>query len=191
MLADFYVDRVAGWFGPTVYGVMLGCRNDAIVLRVVTLHACDECDAQARRQEGILSKGFLPASPARITKDVDVRSPEIEALKDIAVPVAQTLDVLDSPFGADHDGHAVDCVRVKGRGQRRRIGKLGRAIRGNAVGCLAPPVVVRQIQARDGARLVHELRYLLFHRHTVDEILSPLLWGQGSVQISRRLGVLC
>ena len=88
---------MAGRFGPAVHGKMLGRRDDAIVFRVVTLHACDKCHAHARRQEGILSKGFLPASPARIAKDVDVRSPEVEAFKDIAVPVTQTLTCLIRP----------------------------------------------------------------------------------------------
>src|SRR5271165_4694785 len=108
MLAHFDVNRVAGWLGPAVYGVMLGRRNDAIVIRVVTLHTGDKCNPHARRQEGILSKRFLSTAPARIAKDVNVRSPEIEALKDIAMPVTQTLDVLDSPFGADHDCHTVN-----------------------------------------------------------------------------------
>src|SRR5450755_2488770 len=177
MLAHFYVYGVAGWFGPAVYGVMLGGGNDAIVLRVVTLHAGDKRNSQASRQEGVLSKGFLPTSPARITEDVNVRSPEIEALEDVAIPVMQTLDVLDSPFGADHNGHTVNGVCIKGRSQGSWPGKLGGASRGDAVRCLAPPVVTRNTQALDGARLVHELRYLLFHRHTVDQILSPLLWG--------------
>ena len=125
---SLYVYRMAGWFGPAVYGVMLGGRNDAIVIRVVTLHAGDKRHPQARRKEGILSKGFLSTSRARIAKDVNVWSPEIEAFEDIAMPVTQTLDVLDSPFGADHDGHTVNCVGIKGRRQSSRTGELGRAI---------------------------------------------------------------
>ena len=69
---------------------------------------------QVSRQEGVLSKSFLPPSPARITEDVNVRCPEIEALEDVAIPIMQALDVLDSPFGADHNGHTVNGVCIKG-----------------------------------------------------------------------------
>ena len=102
--------------------------------------------------------------------------------KDVAVPVAHSLDILNACFRADRNRHAVDCIWIEGRSQADRLRECGDAARiGHAMQCLAPPVVVRHIQPGNGARLIHELRDLFFHGHAVDQIGSPLLGRQRSI----------
>ena len=97
--------------------------------------------------------------------------------------------MLDAPFGADDDRHAVNRIGIEGRGQADRLGKLGGPVGRDAMQRLAPPVVGRNIQPRNRARLIHQLRDLLFDRHAVDQIRGPLLRRQCGVQIGRLRGV--
>ncbi len=92
VLADFHVGRVAGRLGAAVYGVVLGSRNDTIVFWIVALHAGNKRHAHARRQKWIFAVSFLTASPSRITKDVDVRRPEVQPFEDVAMPIAHALE---------------------------------------------------------------------------------------------------
>ena len=136
-------------------------------------------------QEGILAVSLLAAAPTRIAEDVDVRRPEIEALEDVAVARADGLNVLDAALGADRHGHRVNCGRVERGGQADRLGKLGGAIQQHTVERLAPPVVGWNLQARNRASLVHQLRSLLFQRQTGNQIIYALLSGQGGIEIGR------
>ena len=70
---------------------------------------------------------------------------------------AHGLRVLDAAFGADDLGHLVYGGDVEGGGQPDRLRKLRCAVIDNAVQRFAPPVVGRNIEARNGARLVDEL----------------------------------
>ena len=190
MFADVHVGRVARRLGAAVHGVVFGSRNDTIVFRIVALHAGDKRHAHARCQKWIFAVSFLTASPAGIAKDIDVRRPEVQSFKDVAVPIAHASNVTGAPFYANHNGHTVDRIGVKSRGQANRLGELGGSVPSHTMQRLAPPVVVRHIQPRDGARLVYELGYLFLHGHAMNQVRRPLLWRQGWVQICRLRGVL-
>src|SRR6185312_1835170 len=101
----------------------------------------------------IFTVGFLSTSPPRISKDVDVGRPEIETLKNIRVSGTLLLHVLNPSFNADCCRHLVNAWRVERSRQTDGFGKFGGAIHRNAVQGLAPPVVRRNIESRDGARL--------------------------------------
>ena len=170
-----------------MYRIVLGGRNGAEVARVVALHAGDEGHAHAPGQEGIFAVGLLAAAPARVSENVDVRRPEVQAFEDVAVARAYRLRMLDAAFGADRLGHGVNCRRVEGGGQPNRPGKLGRAIHLHAVQRLAPPVVGRNLEARNRASLIHQLRRLFLERHAGHKIIHALFNGQGGIEI-RRIG---
>ena len=192
MFADHHIRVVARAFWPAVDRVMFRRRNDAIVFRIVALHARNERHSHSGRQERVFPVGFLSASPAGIAKDVDVRRPEVETLKDVAVAVLHSLHVLDSRLNAGRNRHPVNGIRIERRGQADRLRERGdTAVVRYAMQRLAPPVVVRHIQPRNRARLVHQLRDLFFHRHAVDQIGSPLLGRQRSIQICGLFGILC
>ena len=142
------------------------------------------------RQERIFAVSFLPASPPRIAKDVDVRRPEIQTFLGAAVACAFKLCALDSSFNADGDGHAMDGVGIKRGSQANRFGKLRGAAARHTVQRFAPPVVGGDVQPRDGPRLVGQLRDLFFYGHAVYQVGGPLLGRQRSVQIGRGGGIL-
>ena len=124
VLADFHVGGVARGLRPAVDGVVLGRRNGTIVFRIIALHSGDIGHTEARTQERVLAVSFLPASPSRIAKDVDVRCPEVQTLLGTAVAGALKLCALDARFNTDGNGHAMDGVCVKCRRQADRLGKL-------------------------------------------------------------------
>ena len=70
------------------------------------------------------------------------------------------------------------------------LGKLGGSIDGDAVQRLAPPVVGGHVEAGNGARLVDELRGLLFKSHSVDQVGGALLGRKGRIQVSGLLRIL-
>ena len=63
---------VARRFRPAVYGIVLGSGDRLEEIRVVALQAVYEGDRDLRGQVRILTVRLLPASPARIAKDVDI-----------------------------------------------------------------------------------------------------------------------
>ena len=82
-------------------------------MRIVALHPLYEFDAHATGEIRIFPVRFLPSSPAGIAKDIDVRRPEVQAFENIAMPIPHRLDMLDSRFGADHNGHSMDRIGVE------------------------------------------------------------------------------
>jgi len=71
-------------FRPAVHSHVLGARKRLQVAWIVPLQPGDICDGQARRQVRVFSVGLLPSAPAGVTKDVDVRGPECDAMKALA-----------------------------------------------------------------------------------------------------------
>ena len=154
MLADFHVRCVPRRLWSAVYCIVFGCRNHSIVLWVVALHARDKRNPHARCQERIFAIGFLPTTPTGIAKDIDVGRPEVQAFENIAMPIPQRLDMLDSPFGADHNRHSMDRIGVERRSQTDRLRKLCCPVRRDAVQRLTPPVISGHFKTWDSARLI-------------------------------------
>src|SRR5450631_2538308 len=118
VFVNVHVGRVAGGFRPAMYRVMFGRGYGAIIPGIVTLHTGYIGYAQARRKKWIFAVCLLSAAPTRITEDVDVWRPEIQALEDIArlaVVLQQRLSVLYTTFRTDGDGHVADQVRIESR----------------------------------------------------------------------------
>src|SRR6266700_7148583 len=108
VFADLHIGGVAGGLRAAVHSEMLGRRNHAVIFRIVSLHSRNKRHAHLCCEEWIFAVGFLAASPTRVTKNVDVGGPEIEALEDVAMPSAHGLRVLDASFDTDVDCHLVN-----------------------------------------------------------------------------------
>ena len=128
VFADVHVGKVACGLRPAVYGIVFRCGDDAIVVRIIALHAGYESDGHARAQEGIFAISLLAAAPARVAKDVDVRSPEVESLKDVRVSISFVLCVFDSSFNADGCRHLVNAWCIEGRRKTDGFGELRYAV---------------------------------------------------------------
>src|SRR5579863_4792411 len=157
-----------------VYGIMLGRGDHAKILRIVSLKTGYKSDSHAAGEEGIFAISFLPASPARITKDVDIRRPEVETFHNVAPSRLHCEVVLGSRLDADDDRHLVNQGVVESSRKPNGLRKNGGGPRiGDTVQSLAPPVVLRHIKPRNCPRLVHELGSLFLESHAADEVVNP------------------
>ena len=139
-------------FRPAVDGIMLRRGDHAIVFGIVTLHARDKRHAHAPRQKGVFPVGFLAASPPGIAENINVRRPEIQTLEKSLCPSFIPSTYLIRAFNTGRNGHLVNDIGIKCRCQSNRLGKRSDAtIVSNSVQRFAPPVVVRNIQPRNGA----------------------------------------
>src|SRR5215472_1146022 len=191
VLADVNVRKMACRLRAAVDGEMLRRRDDAIVMRMITLHTSNKSHGHARAQEWILAVGLLSAPPAGIAKDVDVRRPKIETLKDVRVTSAFVLSVFDPALDANRRRHLMNARYVERRRESDRLGKLCRPVHRDTMQCLAPPVVCWNVEARNGSRLIHELRRFLLKRHAMDQIRRALFRRKLRIRVWKVGIVLC
>src|SRR5580704_16332518 len=129
--------------------------DDAKIIWIIALKTGNERYSHSSREKGVLTISFLAAAPSRIAKNVDIGRPEIQSFHDVSPAGADRLVVFGSRLGADHDCHVMDQGRIKSRCQSDRLGKNGGCSSiGHAMQGLAPPVVIRDLQSRNRARLV-------------------------------------
>ena len=155
--------------------IVLRRRNRHVVLRVVALHARDIRYAHAAGEEGIFAVGFLSTAPARVTEDVQVRRPEIQASADPYVSGFRVLHILDAPLNANLGRHGVNSRRVEGRSQTDGLWILRYTLVDHAVQRLAPPLVGGNIEPRNCCRIVIHLRGLLGQGHAMHQVSGALL----------------
>ena len=166
------VEMVAVRLGAAVDREVLGGGDDAVVPGIVALQALHEGDAQAGRQMGILAVGLLSAPPARVAEDVDVRGTRTSGPgSGRAFPWRTNWWCLARASFPMTVAVSWRERLVEGGGEPDGLGEDGGdAGAGHAVETLVPPVVGGDPQARDGGRIVRELRDLLCGAHPRDEV---------------------
>src|SRR5947199_5946229 len=97
--------------------VMLRRGDDFEVARVVALQALDESDAHARRQVRVFAVSLLPASPSRVTEDVDVRRPEGQPLVTPAIALTHELIILRTRLCRDNIGDPLHEISIPSCGE--------------------------------------------------------------------------
>src|SRR6185312_9419128 len=160
---------------------------DAVIVRIRALHPRHKGDRQPCAQERILSVSLLATTPARVAEDVDIGSPEIEALEDIRVAGSLGQNVFDTPLDANRGRHLVDSGYVESRRQPDGLWKFGGPIDRDAVEGLTPPVIGGYSQARNRTRLVDELRGFFLERHAMHQIGCALFGRERCILVP----VLC
>src|ERR1039458_842609 len=95
--------------------------------------------------------------------------------------------MLDAPLDADVRRHGMNPRHVKSSAQADRLRKLGYAVVDYSVKRLAPPVVGRNVEPRNGAGAIHQLRSPFFKRHAAHEVCCALLRRQAWIKIRRFL----
>ena len=154
---------------------MFRCRNGEVVLGVVALQSGNVGNSHAAGEEWILAVGLLSAAPARITENVQIGRPEIQASHDAGVSFACILHVLDASLNANLRRHGVNSRCIERRGKPDRLGIFGYALVDHSVEGFAPPLVRRNLEPRNGRRVVLHLRSFLRKRHSVHQVRGPLL----------------
>src|SRR6202023_2595788 len=79
------VGGVAGGFWSAMNGKMFARRDRPWVIPGVALPAGNECYAHLAGQERVFAVSLLPAPPAGIAKDIDIRRPEGKAVEDAMI----------------------------------------------------------------------------------------------------------
>src|SRR6185437_15011245 len=98
-------------------------------------------------------------------KYVDVGRPEVEAVKNGRATGTHRLLVDHPSLDADVVGHLVDAGDIERGGKTDGLREFRRAIDRDAMESLAPPVVFRYAEPRNGTGAVDELRDFLLQRH--------------------------
>src|SRR5579862_7789295 len=99
---------------PAVNGIMFSRGNRFKKFGVITLHPRGERCSHLSRQERIFSVRLLPASPARIAKDVDVRRPISKPIIIEVVVLALRLEILRAALYGNQPAFAMEEVGVPG-----------------------------------------------------------------------------
>ena len=187
---DLGVELVALALRPAVDGIVLGARRTLEIARVIALQAAHEGRAHRAGEEGILAPRFLAAAPARVAEDIDIGRPEGEPLVVARLAIAaQRGVILGAPLVADGGGDLLDQRRIPRGGHADGLREDGgAAVAGNAVQRLAPPVVGRDPQPRDGRCVEDKLAEFLFERHAADEIGDAV--GKRLRRIEKERGTL-
>ena len=158
---------------PTVNSVVLGCRDDLEVSRIVALKPFHESHAHPSSEVGIFTVGFLSPPPARVSEDVNVGRPEGQPCVYAPVALPDRFMVLGAGFLRDHCCHPVHEIDTPGCGQANSLRKDRRNPGSRyAVQALVPPVMLGDVQSLDGRSIVHHLRDLLLQRHPGNQVLQ-------------------
>ncbi len=187
---DIHVEGVPLRLGAGVHGEVLAGGHRFGVVRIAALHAFDEGAPHASGEERIFAVGLLPAPPARVAKDIDIRRPEGQPVEDAVIALALRLVELGAALGGDDVAHLVDDRRIPRRGHADGLREDGRvAGAGDPVERLIPGLVVGDAEARDGRGKVLQLRGLFVERHAGDKVVGAGDGGLAGILIDRAGGL--
>ena len=159
------VELMAQRLRPAVHGEVLGAGG-GLHGPALALQAAHIGLPHARGQIRVLAVGLMPAAPAGVAEDVDVRRPEGQAVVDVAVALRGQGVVLGPALGRGDVAELFEQGVVEHGGQTDGLGKAGgRAAARHAVQRLVPPVVGGHAQPLDRGRVVAELRRLFLEGH--------------------------
>ena len=166
------IKLVPDGFRPGMNSEMLAARRGFQVFSAA-LQSFDEADAEPGGQIGILSVGFMSPSPARVTKNVDVRAPDGQAFIDIPVSVAALSVVFCPRLIRNNVSDFLLKVLIKhgsqADGLRKNRGGTGT---GNTVKHFIPPVIGRNSKPRDRGCVIFQLRGFLLKRHAAYQLFG-------------------
>ena len=136
----------------------------------------------------IFAVGFLAAAPAGIAKDVDVRRPEGESVKDAVVAFALGLVVFGTGLGGDDVAHGVDDGGIPCSGHANGLGENG-CVSGasHTVKRFVPGLIVGNAEARDGSGPVFKLRSFFVERHEADQVMGSFAGREFCVEVGSLL----
>jgi hypothetical protein len=163
------VEPVAAGLGPGMDREVLGRGDGAGVFGIRSLDPAHEGCGQRPGQVRVLAIGLLPSAPAGVTIDVDVRRPQGQALIAAWIAVADGIELgpgFDRHCLADPAHQALVPRRGQADGLREH---RGRAVAGQAVQALVPPLVAADPEPRNWRRGALQLGGLLLETQARDQ----------------------
>src|SRR5882762_1128910 len=100
--------------------------HDFKVARIITLQTFDESDSQSRSEIRVFTVRLLSAAPARVAKDVDIRTPISQTLVAGVLVMAQELVMFGAGLGRNYVGNLMHEIGVPGGGEPNRLRKNSR-----------------------------------------------------------------
>ena len=167
-----------------VNGVMFGSCDRFQVFRIAALKPFDEIDGHASGEEGILAIGLLSTTPARISENIDIWSPESESGIDAANIVARKKVVFGACLIADGIPYTKHQILIKCSRKSYCLGENScLASSGNTMQTLIPPIVSRDSQSFDRLCLVKKLSYLFLQGHARHKVFNSFIKGDLGILI--------
>ena len=125
------VETVPLHFRPAMDGEMFGASHGLDVLRIVPLQSLDKRHRHSPRQKRVFPVSLLPAAPARVAEDIDVRRPKRQprVIRAVAIVRLGVFAVFGPRLRGNGIGHRVQQGRVKTGRHADGLGKN----RGDAV----------------------------------------------------------
>ena len=167
-VCGLYIHGVAQGLWSAMHGIVLGTGMRLDVFVIIALHTQYGLHAQYGIHVGIFTAGLLSASPARITEDIHVGTPESQfgITRIVGLAHAHMLHavVRAVPVGACLVTYLREDVihqfGIKGSCHTDGLGVDGIVTLTHTVAGLTPPVVRRDAQSLNGDTLVHHESYL-------------------------------
>src|ERR1035437_1037273 len=136
MFTDVDIGKLPRSHRSAMYGKVLRSLNRHVVLGIATLHSGDVGNAHATGQERIFAVGLLTSAPARVTKDIQVRRPEIQAAANARVSLAHVLHMFNASLDTNLGRHGMNPRRVESRRQTDRLRILRYPLVDDSMKCL-------------------------------------------------------
>ena len=175
---------MTGGFRPAVNSKMLGSSHKFEIFWIITLQPFDKRNSHSGSEKRIFTVGFHTASPARITKNIDIGCPESQSLINSPFSTMRVIIVFSAGFVRNgisyvehhrivpHGSHP-DCLR-KNRGQSRAC---------HTMQTFVPPVVGRNAQSTDFRRIIAHQLHFFFERKFRYQITGTFFKTQGCILI--------
>ena len=159
------IEAVPQVFRTAVHREMLGAGG-RLHGRAAALQPAHVGLPEAGGQIRVFPIGLVPAAPARVAEDVDVRGPEGQPVVDIPVFACRDCVVLGAALGGRNIAELFEQGVVKHGCQTDGLREAGGgAAARHAVQGFVPPVVGRNTQTLDGGRVIAQLACFLLQRH--------------------------
>src|SRR6185437_16908747 len=146
-IGNLRVKTMAIRLRTAVNRVMFRASHREHVVRIISLNALDEFDANFTREKWIFAVGLLAPPPARIPEDVDVGRPESQTIPPLGIAIMLVHVIIEfrTPLNADDRSLLMKQARIPGRRATDRFRKYGgHTIVGDSVQCFIPIIVSRQ-----------------------------------------------
>ena len=150
----FRIKFMSQRFRATVYCKMF-CAGSSFHNRSITLKSFYEFHAKSGRQIWILTIGFMPSAPSRISENVYIGGPESKTLVNISVFFCRICIVFCSSLSCNDVANFFHLFIVKYCSHRNCLREHGcHTCSGYSMQCFIPVIICRNTQSFHGSSIV-------------------------------------
>ena len=159
LFAHFGIKGMSLSFGTAVGTKVLGAGRGFQIFIVITLNPLNKSATENRRQIRILTVGFVPPAPSRISENIYIRRPERETFINTVILIFLALVEFCPRLGWNNIGTDSYGVLIKGWRHAYCLRKYGcNTCSCNAVQALVPPVILLDVESVNSLCRITHLR---------------------------------